>query len=274
MRKWTFSKTHATLNDFVVLQDRHAMLPLTETDVRALTDRRAGVGGDGLLRAVKAQHIPEWDGDPDIWFMDYRNADGSIAEMCGNGLRAFVRYLLDMDLVSGDEIHIGTRAGLRIAWPQADGQIRTWMGRAVLPGGDVTISAEGRSWPAVAVDVGNPHAVVTLGSVQELDSLHLLEAPRWTPSGAFPSGVNVEFMTPVGENHLRMRVYERGVGETMSCGTGVVAAAAATSGGDHATYDIDVPGGRLRVELTGEGAFLTGPAVLVGTGDVLLPDPE
>ncbi|MDO4784970.1 MAG: diaminopimelate epimerase [Propionibacteriaceae bacterium] len=274
MRKWTFSKTHATLNDFVVLQDRHAMLPLTEADVRALTDRRAGVGGDGVLRAVKAQHIPGWDGDPDIWFMDYRNADGSIAEMCGNGLRAFVRYLLDMDLVSGDEIHIGTRAGLRIAWPQPDGQIRTWMGEARLTGAAVRVSAEGRSWPAVPVDVGNPHAVVRLDTVDELDSLRLLEGPSWEPAEAFPDGVNVEFVALVGENHLRMRVFERGAGETMSCGTGVVAAAAAMSGGRDGVYLVDVPGGRLRVELTGEGAFLTGPAVLVGTGDVLLPDAE
>ena len=93
MRTWSFVKGHGTRNDFVVLKDRSAMMRLTKADVRFLCDRRGGIGGDGVLRAVKAEHVPEWTGDPDLWFMDYRNADGSIAEMCGNGLRVFVRAL-------------------------------------------------------------------------------------------------------------------------------------------------------------------------------------
>lgn len=272
MRKWNFSKAHATLNDFVVVLDRHAMLPLTEQEVRMLSDRRAGVGGDGVLRAVKAQHIPEWEGDPDIWFMDYRNADGSVAEMCGNGLRAFVRYLLDSDLVSGDEIPIGTRSGLRTAWPLPDGQIRVSMGPVRLSERRVRITTEGRTCPAISVDVGNPHAVVQLNSVEELQGLRLLEVPSWEPVEAFPDGANIEFGVATGEREFTMRVFERGVGETMSCGTGVVALAAAMSQGHNGSYRVKVPGGGLTVELLDGQAWLTGPAVVIGTGEVLLPD--
>lgn len=274
MRKWYFAKAHATLNDFIVLRDRHNMVPLEPDDVRLLCARRAGVGADGVLRAVKSCHIPEWDGDPELWFMDYRNADGSVAEMCGNGLRAFVRYLVDEGMVGGDEIPIATRAGLRTAWPLVDGRIRTDMGRVVVGADPVTIRVEGRSWPAVGVDVGNPHAVVQLGSEDELASLALLESPLWEPAQRFVAGVNVEFVVEVGERHLRMRVHERGAGETMSCGTGVVAAASAHArlhGVSRGTYRVDVPGGTLEVELTPERAYLTGPAVVVGTGEVFLP---
>lgn len=275
MRKWNFAKGHATLNDFIMLKDRHAMLPLTEAHVQLLCHRRAGVGADGLLRAVKAQHIPEWDGDPELWFMDYRNADGSIAEMCGNGLRLFVRYLLDEGLVRGTELRIGTRAGLRHAWALSDGRIRTGMGPVVVEADTVQIDAAGGSWRASAVNVGNPHAVVELASPAEVDALDLGQQPTWMPHEVFPHGVNIEFISPVGERHLHMRVHERGVGETMSCGTGVVAAAAAyarSRGLGLGLYQVDVPGGTLEVELTNDEAFLTGGAVIIGTGDVLLPD--
>ena len=128
MRRWRFSKGHGTQNDFVVLLDRENVLHPSDDDVRWLCDRRAGIGGDGLLRVVLARHVPEWDGDPDLWFMDYRNADGSVAQMCGNGVRVFVRYLLDEGLASGPDVDVATRAGLKPASVLLDGRVRVGMG--------------------------------------------------------------------------------------------------------------------------------------------------
>lgn len=272
MRKWYFSKGHGTQNDFVIVLDRHGMLPLTAASVRRLTHRRAGIGADGVLRAIKARHIPEWDGDPELWFMDYRNADGSIAEMCGNGLRVFVRYLLEENLASGERIDIATRAGLRSVWQRPDGLLRASMGSATVTG-EVIVHAEDREWPATMVDVGNPHAVVFLESAEELEALRLHDAPTWTPSEAFPHGANVEFVV-ASPDKLTMRVYERGSGETDSCGTGVVASAAAYAHREQigpCSVRVDVRGGSLEVELATEQAFLTGPAVIIGTGEANLP---
>lgn len=273
MRRWRFSKGHGTQNDFVVLLDRENLLHPSDDDVRWLCDRRAGIGGDGLLRVVLARHVPEWDGDPDLWFMDYRNADGSIAEMCGNGVRVFVRYLLDEGLASGPDVDVATRAGLKPASVLLDGRVRVGMGTvAVAPGTVRVTTAGGSAHDATPVDVGNPHAV-SFGT--RLDRLDLTRAPAWGPADRFPEGVNLEFVEPVGERHVAMRVFERGVGETRSCGTGTVAVAAAArarEGGGDGTWTVDVPGGRVEVELVGDEAYLTGPAVLVAHGEVSLPN--
>src|SRR6476660_1756746 len=109
MRRWSFAKGHGTHNDFVILLDHESMLEVGPSEVRYICDRRGGIGADGLLRAVLAKHIDDWTGDGALWFMDYRNADGSIAEMCGNGLRVFVRFLLDQGLVNGPVVKIATR---------------------------------------------------------------------------------------------------------------------------------------------------------------------
>ncbi|WP_420175483.1 diaminopimelate epimerase [Luteococcus sp. OSA5] len=275
MRTWKFAKGHGTLNDFVILRDRHCMLKLTDSDVRHLCDRRAGIGGDGLLRVTLASSIPEWDGDPDLWFMDYRNADGSIPQMCGNGLRVFVRYLLEEGLDAGEEIQVATRAGLRHAWPQRDGRIRIDLGEVTCSDPELTISSDGRQWPAITVDVGNPHAVCFPGEDCPLDEIDLSHQPQWLPASAFPEGVNVEFVEVLAPDHIRMRVHERGSGETMSCGTGTVAAAAAHArrlGLGEATVRVEVPGGTVEVDLCRGGAFLTGPAAIVAHGEAHLPD--
>ncbi len=276
MRSWSFAKGHGTMNDFVIITDRHAMLNPDVADVRYLCDRRIGVGGDGMLRAIKASRLPEWDGDPDLWFMDYRNADGSIAEMCGNGIRVFARYLLEEGLAWGNSVQIATRSGVReVAVIGAD-SFRVEMGPVTIDPEPVTLRLGDTEYTALAVDVGNPHAVV---HVDDPRLLNLDQPLQWSPADRFPDGVNVEFVHSDAARHLTMRVLERGSGETKSCGTGTVAAAAVAAHlageferGDAAvSYLVDVPGGRVAVEFTGGTAYLTGPAVIVARGDVNLP---
>nr|WP_294696677.1 diaminopimelate epimerase [uncultured Friedmanniella sp.] len=275
MRRWSFSKGHGTENDFVILLDREGTLHVGPAEVRYLCDRHAGVGGDGLLRAVRARHVADWDGDEDVWFMDYRNADGSVAQMCGNGLRVFTRFLLDNSLATGPTVRVGTRAGLLEATVLPDTRIRVSMGPVrVLPDQVTVRTADGMAHAALPADVGNPHAVAF---VDDLTALDLHTAPD-APAETFPEGVNVEFVRELGPRHIAMRVHERGVGETRSCGTGTVAAAAATRAhaGDTSplpvTYRVDVPGGEVEVELTADQAYLTGPAVLVAHGQVFVPE--
>ena len=276
MRRWSFTKGHGTQNDFIVILDRESMLDLGPIEVRFICDRRAGIGADGLLRAVLAKHVDSWDGDGALWFMDYRNADGSIAEMCGNGIRVFVRFLLEQDLASGPIVKIATRNGLRVATVLPDGRIRVSMGRVTFRNRWVVVTtADGAEFKAVTADVGNPHAVSFL---EDLDGLPLYLAPRCEPVEEFPQGVNLEFVRQLGPRHIAMRVYERGVGETCSCGTGTVAAAAAAQALDQdqtslpVTYRVDVPGGSVEVELSEDEAYLTGPAVLVAHGELVVPD--
>jgi diaminopimelate epimerase len=276
MRRWSFAKGHGTENDFVVLLDRESMLDLGAAEVRFICDRRAGIGADGLLRAVLAKHVESWDGDGRLWFMDYRNADGSIAEMCGNGIRVFVRFLLEHDLTSGPIVNIATRSGLKVATALPDGRIRVSMGPVAIEDRWVVVTtADGAGFKALRADVGNPHAV---SFVDHLDGLPLHTAPDWDPAEEFPQGVNLEFVRYCGPQHIAMRVYERGVGETRSCGTGTVAAAAAARAHDQdhnplpVTYRVDVPGGTVEVELTTDETYLTGPAVLVAHGELTVPD--
>lgn len=274
-----FAKGHGTRNDFVLLTDPDDREPLSIEQVRYLSDRRGGIGGDGVLRAIKGRHVPEWDGDPDIWFMDYRNADGSYAEMCGNGVRVFARYLLEEGLVpaAATSIPIGTRSGLRVANLLPEGRVRVHMGRPELTETPVTVTFGEQARPAIGVNVGNPHVIVALEQPEQVAALDLTRPPAWKPESLFPDGVNVEFFAPVGDHRVRMRVHERGVGETQSCGTGTVAVAmaAAVASGEHAngalTWTVQVPGGELTVELNGGDAWLTGPAAIVFRGTLEWP---
>ncbi len=268
---WSFAKGHGTQNDFVLVKDRHGMLCPSQADVRYLCDRHAGIGADGVLRVVKAGSMPEWDGDPDLWFMDYRNGDGSVAEMCGNGLRVFVRYLLEENLVGGADIQVATRAGLRRAAVLPDGRIKVAMGQ-VASTGTSTVDYQGQLATGVGVDVGNPHLVVELDP-QQVAQAELRSWPRPDPV-RFPEGANVELAARTG-NGFTMRVLERGVGETRSCGTGAVAVAWVLSAGAAGTHRIELPGGVVEVTLDDQGrAWLTGPAVIVARGEVALPEPE
>ncbi|NJQ05870.1 diaminopimelate epimerase [Streptomyces lonarensis] len=274
-----FLKGHGTENDFVILPDPDGALTLSPEAVARLCDRRAGVGADGLLRVVRCDALPEGRAlaGEARWFMDYRNGDGSVAEMCGNGVRVFARFLWHAGLTEDTEIAVGTRAGIRTARLGADGGVTVGMGRAELPsgpGGTATVTVGERSWPAVHVDMGNPHAVAFVAELD--DAGPLLEAPGVAPAEAYPHGTNVEFVVDRGAAHVALRVHERGSGETRSCGTGacaVMVAAARRDGHDPAadgravTYTVDVPGGRLSITERADGVIeMTGPAVIVAEG--------
>ncbi|MGH3910189.1 MAG: diaminopimelate epimerase [Pseudonocardiaceae bacterium] len=262
-----FHKGHGTENDFVLLPDPSGELELTPSRVRALCDRRSGLGADGVLRVVPGAALLDAPPGtaPDDWFMDYRNADGSVAEMCGNGVRVFARYLADAGLVTTSAFRIGSRSGPRAVWLHDDGSVAVEMG-PVRREGTSTVTVEGEAFTGLVVDVGNPHLVcLTEIPVEQLD----LTVPPGHDPGTFPHGVNVEFINVLGAGRLRMRVHERGVGETRSCGTGTVAAvvAALDAGARHiGEADVQVPGGQVHVAITEHGSTLTGPAVLVARG--------
>ena len=251
-----FLKGHGTENDFVLLPDPDGSVVLTSELVQRLCDRRAGIGADGVLRIVPTAKEPDgadYVGEA-AWFMDYRNADGSLAEMCGNGVRVYARYLVTEGLANAGAIKLATRGGVKDVTVEGDA-ITVDMGQAVV-GEALTIDG----MPATAVDMGNPHAVVHVASVEALGVLH----PERLD-------LNVEYVEDVGPGHLRMRVHERGVGETRSCGTGACAAVVATvlrTGEPRGSaYTVDVPGGRLVVTWREDGhVLLTGPAVLVAEG--------
>ncbi|MBV9139904.1 MAG: diaminopimelate epimerase [Pseudonocardiales bacterium] len=262
-----FVKGHGTENDFVLLPDPTGTLELTPSRVRALCDRHRGLGADGVLRVVPGALVSDAppDTSPEDWFLDYRNADGSLAELCGNGVRVFACYLMDAGLVAGPEFRIGSRAGARGVRCQEDGSVTVEMGR-VRREGTSTVTVEGAAFTGLVVEVGNPHlACLTEVPVEHLD----LSVPPGHDPGAFPHGVNVEFVNVRSAGGLRMRVYERGVGETRSCGTGAVAALAAAlnaQGREVGAAEVQVPGGQLHVAITPDGSTLTGPAVLVAWG--------
>ncbi|GAA4737866.1 diaminopimelate epimerase [Modestobacter marinus] len=274
---------HGTENDFVVLPDPDGDgWPEARLDadlVRRLCDRRAGLGGDGVLRVVRSRHVPDaadvlGDALADCeWFMDHRNADGSFAEMCGNGIRLFLHVLLAEGLleraVAEAGVLVGTRGGPRRVGARPDGGYWVDMGPAV-PLGRSAARIAGVTHPGVGVSMGNPH-LVCLTDV-EVDTLDL-EALPGVDDAMFPEGVNVEMVNvlpPEGTcAHVRLRVHERGVGETRSCGTGACAAAYAAleaAGDSTGTVLVDVPGGRLSVQFDGVTTVLSGPAVVVATG--------
>jgi diaminopimelate epimerase len=267
-----FLKGHGTENDFVLLPDADgAAGPPTSELVRALCDRHAGIGADGVIRVVRtaADDDPAAKGarEDAEWFMDYRNADGGLSEMCGNGVRVLGRYLVEHEGADpAQPLAIATRAGVKVLTFDGD-QITVDMGRPQLHG-TTEVDVSGHRWPATHVDMGNPHAVAFVDALEDAGSL--LDEPGYD-AAVYPDGVNVEFVVRRGDRHVAMRVHERGSGETRSCGTGacavMVAAAVADGAGRGASYDVDVPGGRLRIHWTDDDRILmTGPAVLVAEG--------
>jgi diaminopimelate epimerase len=278
-----FAKGHGTQNDFVLLPDLDARLTLTPAAVAALCDRRQGLGADGVLRVTTAagaqsagvfDRIPEGVA-PGDWYMDYRNADGSIAQMCGNGVRVFAHYLRASGLESRDEFVVGSLAGPRPVvlhrWDNTTADVTVEMGKTSQLGTGEAIVG-GRPFAGLAIDVGNPHLAcvdpdLTLDELAALD----VAAPVSFDREQFPDGVNVEVLTAPHGGAVSMRVHERGVGETRSCGTGTVAAAVAAlafGGAATGTLRVRIPGGEVTVAVTDATSYLRGPSVLVARGEL------
>ena len=286
-----FTKGHGTGNDFVLFADPEGAIDLSAAQMAAIADRHFGVGGDGILRAVRSAHIPEGaealaEDDSAEWFMDYHNSDGSVSEMCGNGIRVFTRFLLDNGLVElghGETLAIGTRGGVRDVQRNLSG-FQVDLGRWALDGGEPLVRAKNLdiARPGLGINVGNPHVVVALASEDELDAADLTYIPQLDPEPE--AGANVEFVVPAdpmirdGVGYIRMRVHERGSGETLSCGTGAAAAALATrhwaGAGTPNQWKVEVPGGTVGVRMfpteDGEHVALSGPAELVYSGELTI----
>ncbi len=278
-----FAKGHGTQNDFVLLPDLEGRLTLDRAAVAALCDRRRGIGADGVLRVTRAgaaadagvlDRLPEGVGSDD-WYMDYRNADGSIAQMCGNGARVFAHYLRAGGLETRDEFVVGSLAGPRPVvlnhFDDTTADVTVEMGKTnQLGAGSATVG--GRRFTGLSVDVGNPHLAcvdptLTAAELAALD----VSAPVQFDTDQFPQGVNVEVITAPAGGSVSMRVHERGVGETRSCGTGTVAAAVAAlahQGAATGTLEVCIPGGQVTVTITDASSYLRGPSVLVAHGEI------
>ena len=287
-----FAKGHGTQNDFVILVDPAGDRGLSPGLAARLCDRRAGIGADGVLRAVRTEALagpgprPGGGGEAAAapngsgpgsqagpvpeWFMDYRNSDGSIAEMCGNGIRVFARYLAERGLVTGAAFTVATRSGFRRVRLEEDGDVTAEMGAVTVlgPGRAVVGGPAGPACEGMRISVGNPHLACLVDA--PLAGFDLTGPPLLDPA-QFPEGGNVELVRVTGPGSAEMRVHERGSGETMSCGTGAVAAAvaaAAAAGQGQGSWQVSVPGGQLTVVLDSGTSWLRGPAVIVAEGEL------
>ena len=288
MTSITFTKGHGTGNDFVLVLDPEGELSLSSKQIAKICDRRFGIGADGFIRVVKSSKLPEGkeilEAEPAaLWFMDYYNSDGSAAEMCGNGIRVFARYLIDRGLAKiegGSTLAVGTRAGVKDL-TQGSNSFAVDLGRWKLTS-EFTVEASGIevARPGQGIEIGNPHVVVALSSDAELKQLKLFEAPVVEPAPV--NGANVEFVVPNdpmikdGVGYFSFRVHERGVGETLSCGTGIAAAALATRYWAGASapnqWQVQAPGGVVAVRMfateDGEHVSISGPAELTFDGEL------
>ncbi len=261
-----FLKGHGTGNDFVVVADFDDTLTLTPQQVSSICDRHRGIGADGLLRVVR---------QGGMYFMDYRNADGSLAETCGNGLRVFARFLVENGLEKTGAFSIRTRAGVVQATVGKDDlnfdNIAINMGAPEFLSTSLqpVVKTETGSWNAVAVAMPNPHCVTVVDDMKSAGAL--LSLPIVTPAEVFPDGVNVEFIESRGSDHIGMRTFERGVGETLACGSGACAAASVWANRNDLTspwtVQVDILGGTVFVDGNEDGSVtLRGPARFVASG--------
>ena len=253
---------HGTENDFVLVFDPSDEHSITTAQTAAICNRNSGVGADGLIRIIKR------DGK---WFMDYRNADGTLAEMCGNGIRVMARYLVERGHMAEGIFAINTRDGIKHLRVPMIGDISVNMGQVTDEAQAITVSTNGQIFDGYNISVGNPHAVVIVKEMSDVGPMS--QAPVVRPRESYPEGVNIEFVQITGDHEVSMRVYERGSGETRSCGTGTCAVALAASLHSKerlpSTWIVNPPGGRLEVAIDSHSnATLTGPAVLVEDIDI------
>lgn len=268
-----FTKMHGLGNDFVVIDAINQEMNLTPDQVRSLANRRFGVGCDQVLLVEQAK----------TQGIDFRyrifNADGNEVEQCGNGARCFARYVRDKGLIDSDVIKVETKVGVISLEIDPQGEVTVDMGAPVLEPDDIPFLADHRAityeitvdsqrLQISAVSVGNPHAVLQVDNVDMAPVAHL--GPRIQSHSRFPNQVNVGFMQVVDSNHIRLRVYERGAGETLACGTGACAAVVAgcIQGLLDQRVSVELPGGRLIIVWTGEGraVMMKGPAAQVFEG--------
>jgi diaminopimelate epimerase len=286
-----FVKVHGAGNDFVMIEDLDDELTLNAAFVAAACDRHFGVGGDGLIRIVRRG---------DGFFMDYYNADGEVAEMCGNGIRCLAKYVGDRGIATSDVIDVETRAGIKRLELFRDGadargpvtRVRVDMGAPILARADIplagdgdplheTLAFDGLPLDIACVSMGNPHAVVFVDAVERVPFETLGPAVETNP--LFPARTNVEFTQVLNDHEVRVRVWERGVGETLACGTGACATAVAANlrGFTGREVAVHLPGGTLDIEWAADGrVYMTGPAEEVFEGTLgarivsLLPEPS
>lgn len=278
MMMLNFAKMHGLGNDFVVIDAITQHVALTREHVRFLADRHLGVGCDQLLLVEASTQAG----------VDFRyrifNADGGEVEQCGNGARCFARFVRDKKLTQLDVIRVETNSGLIVLHVESDGQVTVDMGQprfdpheipfeAPVQAPEYALVVNGESMLVGAVSVGNPHAVLRVADVDSAPVAQL--GPLIESHGCFPRRVNVGFMQIVSPNHVRLRVYERGVGETLACGTGACAAVVVGRvwGELLEKVKVDLPGGQLLIHWAGPGhsVRMTGPAVTVFEGVVALP---
>ncbi|MGD8484266.1 MAG: diaminopimelate epimerase [Thioalkalispiraceae bacterium] len=275
-----FTKMHGLGNDFVVIDAINQRVSLVDEQIRTLADRRFGVGCDQVL-VVEAPRRKSVDFTYRIY-----NADGSEVEQCGNGARCFAVFVRDKGLTDKARIRVETRSGIIELQVQADGQVTVDMGiprfePAALPfepqlpadqAGRYPLSINGETINVGVVSMGNPHAVVQVDNV-DTAPVHQF-GPLIESHPAFPNRVNAGFMQVMDTSHIRLRVYERGAGETLACGTG--ACAAVVVGRQQGLLDdkviVSLPGGELQVQWVGEGGtvMMTGPATRVFEGEIQL----
>ncbi|HEY5506753.1 MAG TPA: diaminopimelate epimerase [Coriobacteriia bacterium] len=281
-----FTKMHGAGNDFIVIEDLDEDWDFDELAVQVFCDRHFGIGADGMI-LVRAATDPAAD-----FYMLYINADGSVAEMCGNGIRCFARHLVDNGLAEGDTIAVQTLGGIRKIEVIRDeyGEFeaaRVDMGAPVLAAADIpttlpgdpvidrTVSTKLGDVTVTCVSMGNPHAIIW---VDDADAAPVLTmGPLVETAAAFPNKTNVEFAQVIDTENIRLRVWERGVGETLACGTGACATlvAAALTGRTGRSATIELPGGELEIEWAADDhVFMTGPAEVTFEGVVRVEDDD
>ncbi|MFW2331974.1 MAG: diaminopimelate epimerase [Nitrospinota bacterium] len=273
----SFTKMHGIGNDFVVIDNRKNCYRQVQKNSKLILDRHYGIGADQILLIEESEsNYP---------FMRVYNSDGSTAEMCGNGIRAVAIYLKENDKASfpDSEIKVETDAGLIVCQIRDDNMVRVEMGSPILDGLAIPtvfdkvlinepLKIGSSEYHITAVSMGNPHAVIFVDDVSEVD-LAKEGALIENATSFFPNKINVEFVEVVSESKLKVRVWERGAGETLACGTGASASMVAASlNGKVATEaTISLPGGDLQLEfLDKKTIFMTGPAVSVFSGTILV----
>ncbi|NEQ31267.1 MAG: diaminopimelate epimerase [Leptolyngbya sp. SIO4C5] len=279
-----FTKYHGLGNDFVLIDNRQQSEPLlTPAEAIRLCDRHFGIGADGVIFALPGT------GDHD-YAMRIFNSDGSEPEMCGNGIRCLAKFLIDLETASGQtpqlpkRYAVDTLAGTIVPQLQADGQVTVDMGpprllAAAIPTTlaaseekvvDQAIAVAGQTWQVTCVSMGNPHCITFVEDVTAIDLAQV--GPQFEHHAAFPERINTEFIQVVHPGHLKMRVWERGAGPTLACGTGACASlvAAVLNGKSDRQATVELPGGPLQIEWSAADnhVYMTGPAEKVFTGEL------